>query len=289
MSIKFACHHCGQRLSVSDAKVGKKAKCPKCKGAIAVPTQEAGAAQLAEIRAARDDVEVEDAFAEFTVYDDEGSELIYETEDDQPAAVDGAADATLVAVPRWVLYAQGILLGIVALVAFTLGILVGGVTTSGSGDGDEEFEPVTVSGKVTYVDSANEQAPDEGAVVMAVPSNAKPEEKIETEGLRSGDEASWQDHPGILAVRQLGGDVARVNIDGNYRLRLAGPDAYYVLIISRHARVPEGVTPNLEHLAKMGGYFKSSLELIDPQKYLWTNKRVSKDTNVDHDFGRTRE
>ena len=65
MSVKFACHHCGQRLSVSDEKVGQKAKCPKCRGPIAVPTQEAGAAQLAEIRASREDAEVEDVFAEF--------------------------------------------------------------------------------------------------------------------------------------------------------------------------------------------------------------------------------
>lgn len=289
MSIKFACHHCGQRLSVSDEKVGKKAKCPKCKGAISVPTQEAGAAQLAEIRAARDDAEVEDAFAEFTVYDDEDSELIYETDDDQSAAAVESADAALVAVPRWVLYAQGILLGIVALVAFTLGILVGGVTSNGSGGDEEEVGPVTLSGKVTYVDSGDNQAFDEGTVVIAVPSNAKPEEKIETEGLRPDDDGSWQNHRGVLAVRELGGDATRVNIDGNYRLRLAGPDSYHVLIISRHARAPDGATPDLEHLARMGGYFKASLDLIQPQKYHWENKRVMKDTSFDYDFGRSRE
>jgi hypothetical protein len=289
MTIRFACHHCGQRLSVNEEKVGKKAKCPKCKNPISVPTPEAAAAQLAEIRAARVEAEVEDALAEFVVYDDEDVELIYEAESEQPRIAEPAADISYVAVPRWILYVQGVLLGVVALICFALGILVGASTAPPSGTNDEAVGPVTLSGRVTYLNSGNQQVPDEGGIVIAVPATARPEQRIEIQGLRPEDEPPQEDHSGVMAIRQLGGSATRVDIDGNFRLQLAKPGRYFVLILSRHTRTQDGVMPDHEHLAQMGRYFTSPLDLIGSNKHIWRNERVQRNTRIDDDFGRTRE
>jgi hypothetical protein len=289
MTIRFACTHCGQRLSVHDEKVGKKAKCPKCKQPITVPTAEAAAAQLAEVRAARAEAELEDALAEFVVYDDEDVELIYETEDDTQTAAAPLADENYVAVPRWIVYVQGVLLGVVALVAFALGILVGGSTATTSGTGEDIAGPVTLSGHITFRNSGNEQVPDEGAVVIALPASARPEQKIEIEGLRPADEPPGDDHAGVIAIREIGGNVARVNLDGDFRLQLSEPGRYFVLMLSGHTRAVEGATPDREHLAQMGRYFTSPVDLIGANKHFWRNERVQRNGRIDDDFGRTRE
>jgi len=289
MTIRFACTHCGQRLSVHDEKIGKRAKCPKCRQPLTVPTAEAAVAQLAEVRAARAEAELEDALAEFVVYDDDDMELIYETEDETQAVAAPPADENYVAVPRYIVYVQGILLGVVALIAFALGILVGGATVTNSGTKGGPTGPVLLSGRVTYRDSGNQQANDEGCVVIALPDNAKPEQKIDIDGLRPDDDSPGDTHPGVVAIREIGGNIDRVDRDGNFRLQLSEPGRYFVLMLSAHTRAPDGITPDRDHLAQMGRYFTSPLDLIGTNKHFWRNERVQRDSRIDDDFGRTRE
>jgi hypothetical protein len=289
MTIRFACTHCGQRLSVHDEKVGKRAKCPKCKQPITVPTSEAAAAQLAEVRAARAEAELEDALAEFVVYDDEDVELIYETEDEPRTAPSPQADENYVAVPRYIVYVQGILLGFVAVISFALGILVGGSTATNMNTGDADAGPVLLSGRITFRNSGNEQVPDEGGVVIALPATARPEQKIDIQGLRPGDEPPGDNHPGVLAIREIGGNIDQVDLDGNFRLQLSEPGRYFVLMLSGHTRAVDGTTPDREHLAQMGRYFTSPLDLIGTHKHFWRNERVLRSSRIDDDFGRTRE
>jgi hypothetical protein len=83
-------------------------------------------------------------------------------------------------------------------------------------------------------------------------------------------------------------------MDGNYRLSLAGADRYFLLVVSRHTLAADNAEPDREHLAQMGRYFTSALDLIDggdgvQSKFLWCNERVRSDTRRDHDFGRSRE
>ena len=132
MSIKFACEHCGQRLNVKSKQAGLRAKCPKCKGKIKVPEATDDAphqpAEVVEEDAHEDagQSEAENPYAEFVVYDDE-VEWQYESDDDDYAPrLENATDLNRVAVPRGVLYAQGILLVVIAAVSFILGILVAG-------------------------------------------------------------------------------------------------------------------------------------------------------------------
>jgi len=289
MSIRFPCENCGQRLSVDEGKVGKRAKCPKCKGAITVPTSEAGAAAMAELSAKRAEAEVEDVFAEFTVYDD--SELIYETEDIFPRGsgeVDGVVDRDKVAVSRAVLYSQGILLGVVAVVSFALGVLVGGNTSSNKTSDADADQPSVLTGNVTYIDSSDQRLPDENSVVIAVPQNVRPDEKIGIEGIKLEDAPPELHHPSLLAILQLGGAYARVRVDGFFRLQLSKPGPYFVLIVSRHTLRRQDTQPPPEHLAQMGRYFSLPLELIGPNKHVWKSIRVKGSVAHDHDFGKSR-
>lgn len=76
MPVTFVCQHCHRMLKVTRRKVGMEIHCPKCHGAMTVPTPEAAAVvvllarKLPSEHAAPPVVEAVDPYAEFTVYDD---------------------------------------------------------------------------------------------------------------------------------------------------------------------------------------------------------------------------
>src|SRR4051812_20278583 len=147
MPIRFSCPHCTQKLSVSTRKAGKTANCPRCKKELTVPASEPAAGQgEGEATTAEEGENEDDPYAQFVVYDE--TELVY---DDaalvrQPGGTPSVQDR--VAVPRYVLYTQGLLLGAVALTCFIFGVLTGGTffsapATAGKG-------PCTITGTVRY-------------------------------------------------------------------------------------------------------------------------------------------
>jgi phage FluMu protein Com len=82
MPIKFACEHCGARLSVSSRKAGAQAKCPKCQQVLQIPATERGedaappdAAEQASGATPAAGPREGDPLAQFLVYDSE-AELI---------------------------------------------------------------------------------------------------------------------------------------------------------------------------------------------------------------------
>src|SRR5436190_8898336 len=125
MPIRFPCPHRSQKLSVSTRKAGKTANCPRCKKELTVPAPEAAATSDADAASTSEEGENEDdPYAQFVVYDE--TELVYDdaTPITQPGGTPSIQDR--VAVPRYVLYTQGLLLGAVALVCFIFGVLTGG-------------------------------------------------------------------------------------------------------------------------------------------------------------------
>ena len=67
------------------------------------------------------------------------------------------------------------MLGIVALVFFVFGMIVG----SGSAlrDHSSPVQPCTVSGTVLYEDTARQSLPDEASIVIIVPLATRPDQK----------------------------------------------------------------------------------------------------------------
>ncbi|MEO8165577.1 MAG: hypothetical protein ABI619_09290 [Betaproteobacteria bacterium] len=292
MPIKFACEHCGQRLNVSSKQAGVRAKCPKCKGKIQVP--EASAEALKEpagVAGDGDDTgqddgqsEEENPYAEFLVYDDE-VEWHYESDDDDIAPrLATATDLDRVAVPRRVLYAQGILLLVVAVVSFLLGMLV-------TGGGSKEVVdvgpiPCVLSGEVLYATGGGRNLPDEGSVVIVLPTGQRPAPtgKAPVDGLRPGDPLPRGDSDNLRIIQSIGGAYARTDTAGRYQVTLPDAGQYFVLIVSKNKYRAPGEELSKADLAQLGSYVLPPTDLLGESKYAWREVTIRKNESIDFTF-----
>ncbi|MBL7038045.1 MAG: hypothetical protein ISR77_05410 [Pirellulaceae bacterium] len=294
MPIRFACEHCGARLSVSSRKAGARAKCPKCQEPIAVPAPEEdeqpsdAAQEELEADEPTGQQEHEDPFSQFVVYDDE-TELVYATEDEEetPYAEDVPVDPTKVAVPRRILYMQGALLGVVAVVCFVLGVIVG-MGTSGP-SGDDVAQECFISGKIALGNGGDTSTPDEGAVAIVVPKNEHPEQKADIDGLRPQDPQPDEEHPGLQAIRSIGGDYTRADENGRFRLRVRDKGEYFLFVISANRTRSDDMQPN--DLAQIGRFFQliSQLtpdlpDLLGGNDYRWQEETIRRDRELNFLF-----
>lgn len=294
MPIRFACEHCGARLSVSSRKAGARAKCPKCQEPIAVPASEEdeqpsdAAQEEQETDEPTGQQEHEDPFSQFVVYDDE-TELVYATEDEEetPYAEDVPVDPTKVAVPRRILYMQGALLGVVAVVCFVLGVIVG-MGTSGP-SGDDVAQECFISGKIALGNGGDTSTPDEGAVAIVVPKNEHPEQKADIDGLRPQDPQPDEEHPGLQAIRSIGGDYTRADENGRFRLRVRDKGEYFLFVISANRTRSDDMQPN--DLAQIGRFFQliSQLtpdlpDLLGGNDYRWQEETIRRDRELNFLF-----
>jgi phage FluMu protein Com len=283
MPIKFACQHCDQVLSVSSSKVGKRAKCPKCQQSITIPTAEAAAeARARRKKAAPAGAEGSaegDPFSQFVVYDD--SEIVYETDEPEAHASDElTVDPNKISVPRSVLYAQGILLGVVALVCFVFGVIVGAATSSSGRVENALPTPCVITGRVVYASRGNVNTPDVGAVVIALPQNLTLTEKAAIGGLSPDDPAPDETHPSVLAIQNIGGSFSRTDENGQFKLRVADAGDYFILVLSKNVQRPAAADLNKTDLAQMGRYFTLTLDLLGNRQYRWIPERIKHDRTL---------
>ena len=125
MSFRFHCSNCQQRLSVSSRKRGQDVKCPRCRRVVRVPENDAAEAVDAPPGTTEDPI---DSFPDVAPE----HELVYAER--APDAESIAADqGQWVKIPRYVLYTQGFLLGVVALAFFIFGLIVGSRSSSETG------------------------------------------------------------------------------------------------------------------------------------------------------------
>lgn len=282
MPIRFACENCGQKLSAKSRQVGHVAKCPKCKNEITVPaasTRPSGDRPPSESEAAGDDGDQDNVYSQFAVYDDD--EWVYEDETDQSQKTRSAVDIDRVSIPRGILYFQGILLALVAIVAFVFGILVGG---GGPAPEPEQVvaRPCNVAGHVRYLTQNGAEIPDEGTVVIIVPQDQQPSaaQRAPIEGLRPTDPLPQDNHPALRAIRMLGGAYTRTDENGAFDLRLPAAGQYFVLVLSRNRKRDPNDDPVRADLAQIGGYFLPATELLGDHRYQWTSVLVRADQTL---------
>lgn len=292
MPIKFACEHCGQRLNVRSKQAGVRAKCPKCKGKIKVPeasveaSNEPAAAVGDRDDSGRDDdqSEEENPYAEFLVYDDEAEWHYAADDDDYAPRLEEATDLHRVAVPRRVLYAQGILLLVVAVVSFILGMLV---TGGGSNEvADAAPVPCVLSGEVVYATGGGRNLPDDGSVVIVLPTDTRPAPtaKAPIEGLRPGDPLPQGDSDNLRIIQSIGGAYARTDTAGRYQLTLPDAGKYFVLIVSKNKYRAADEELNKADLAALGSYVLPPTELLGESKYEWREVTIRKNESIDFTF-----
>jgi hypothetical protein len=291
MPIRFLCTHCGQRLSVGTQKAGQTATCPKCKASITVPTLPdeqpilAGAAPEAPPLA--DPPVPRPADASFDMGGD--VEIVVEPPVPMPgraprtSADDTSIDYDRIALPRYVIFAQGILLALVGLICFLLGMAVGGAVSESGGGRAETPTPVAITGTVAVAAGAN-RTPDRAATVVFLPLDAEPEEKTSLEGIRPGDDPA----KGVKVrdyIRAIGGSVAFCDDRGQFSLQLAERGRYHLLVISANAPPNRGKPLDLQEVAQIGKYFDLSTDPLADFRYQWRTESVrgSRRINVDFD------
>lgn len=170
--------------------------------------------------------------------------------------------------PRWVVYFQAALLGIVAATFFIFGMMV----TSLTSNSDDPFDggEVRVFGTVAKTDEG-QQVPDTGAVVLLLPDSPVSISRQDPTTIRP-DSFEPLENPTIDAIRAQGGSVVRSNIDGKFEL-FARPGVYNLLIISKTTGNTRQKLSK-EQVATISQYFLPVEKLIQDQQFYWQPIRV---------------
>lgn len=214
----------------------------------------------------------------------DGMELVYDTTDTVTVRQPGFAEHTeLVAIPRYVLYLQGGLLAVVALVAFAIGMLAGGAILT-QPPAPAAAQAVLIQGSVTYA-SGPRQLPDEGAVIAIIPqTQSKPDEKAPVAGLRPDDPTPGDTHRGIAILRDLGGAYARADANGRFQVQLPDRGRYLVLVVSSHSQVRSIEEIQTGDILKLGPFFDNAADLLGNHRYQLTQKYIDSDEEMNVPF-----
>lgn len=195
-----------------------------------------------------------------------------------------SVDYDRISLPRYVLYGQGVLLIAVAMMALTLGILIGRGTAPRIVEKSGAPTPCFLTGTVQYTTRGGSQVPDAGAVVIVVPQDKRPTDKATIEGLRPEDPQPADDLPSLSRIRSIGGDYTRSDDRGYFKLRVPDTGDYFLLVVSRqsHRSANERLEP--VHLAQIGRYFLPAPDLIGDHKYRWRAETVKRDKEYKFTF-----
>ena len=279
MTPATTCGTCGVLLPPDAAEQGVTT-CPKCtyaKGQ-AVPTVTGSPATPPA-------PPINDPYQQFTVFDEQ-TEWIYDGEELTSGTryQELPVDANKVAVPRKVIYLQGILLSLVAISCFSLGMLVG-QQNSALSNRSAPSQPCLIQGLVSYTSNAGQRMPDDRAVIIAIPETLKLDEKLNHRELGVTEHPpDTNRHPDILLLRTAGGNHVWSNARGEYRIQLTQTGNYFFLFLSRHRARPENFVHDRKQLAQIGRYFESAIDLLGNKSYHWERVTIEKNRTFDTDF-----
>jgi predicted RNA-binding Zn-ribbon protein involved in translation (DUF1610 family) len=158
-----------------------------------------------------------------------------------PVAIPVAPFDNAVWISRRVLYTHVAILILVSIATFLIGWISGGA--GARIPGSSHAGPVRFEANIQYV-ANGKTFPDEGAVVLLWPKQAKPLERLSSKRLAPSEPAPPADFPTLRALETLRGAYTRTNAQGEVRdLILKEPGEYYLLVISRNsARTAKGTT-----------------------------------------------
>ena len=206
------------------------------------------------------------------------------TSDAGQSAEAGTVDFNRISLPRFVLYGQGILLLGVAMLALTLGILIGRGSAPKTVAKSGVPTPCFLTGKVLRKTTGGQPVPDAGAVVIVVPQDRRPTDKAPVEGLRPDDPLPEADQPSISRIKTIGGDYARADEQGYFKLRIPDSGEYFLLVVSHDARRKASQRLDPVHLAQMGRYFLPAPDLIGDRDYRWRAEAIKRDKEYTFTF-----
>ncbi|MDG1874666.1 MAG: hypothetical protein P8J27_12195 [Mariniblastus sp.] len=172
-------------------------------------------------------------------------------------------------VPRWVVYCQAALLGLIATTFFIFGMMVGSLT-SGDAANDTIFDS-RVAGSVAFRDEGDLKA-DEGAVVFLLPQGKKPDERSPG-ALVSPANFKALDNAAIDRIHELGGAVVRADENGQFDVLVDATYGnglkYHVLIVSKSVARKDTDSMSKEQIAAIATFFMPVEQVTDDRSYHW--------------------
>jgi len=282
MPIRFPCPECRRKLKAQRAAAGSQLSCPACGHQITVPVLvSADATQpMRNVVRAAEHEQLAPSYGQYVVYEDE--EVDFETgEVTQLTAIDWEQDHC-VTVPRHVIYVQGALLGTVSLVGFMLGLLCG---SSFDRPASEQTAQRGIFGSITYVAETSEKQPDIGAVILVLPADKRPDEKIPPITLRPDQPPPPGNHPSRTHIASWGGYFVRADANGKYRIPGIPPGPYFTLFLSGNAKRESDKRSRGTDLAEIGRYILSPTDLVGDFQYRWQRRELAGEHQWDVHFG----
>lgn len=175
----------------------------------------------------------------------------------------------LIEIPRWAVYCQAALLGLIATTFFIFGLMVGSLTSDSVTDLNAIFD-CRVLGSVAYRVDGDLRA-DEGAVVMLLPKDKKPDVRAPGESVNPGTFKAL-DNDAIDRIHQLGGAVVRADENGQFDVIVDAKGkglGYYLVIVSKNQRGVDTEQMTKEEFATIGTYFSPVEDVVEDRSFHW--------------------
>ena len=267
MTVRFPCPICQRTLKAKSRAVGAHVTCPACQESIRIPDGTQAEVLLAMRNAERaQQNQSEDNYGEFVIYNDEYLDI-------ETGKVSRPVDTTEtphITLPRSLIYIQAGLLAVMLLAGFVLGGLFG--YSFGKSSQVTQQQACLVSSLI-YIPNEGPQQADVGATVIVLPIEVWPDEKINPKALQPNQPPPSDDHPDVMAIRELGGSFARCDANGHCELYLPQSGEYFVLFLSGNMERSKN-SPEPEDIAQLGRYFLLPTELLGKNQYSWSNRNI---------------
>jgi phage FluMu protein Com len=309
MPVRFLCPHCNQLLAVSSRKAGAQVNCPKCGAAIIVPEAAASEVSVSSMTSPQpiqatppadstvpevieptvvtaggrfEDAEVERALSSLVITESPPSTTAHPAPSVTPR-LKGAERQTLL-LPRSVIYFQGVLFAIVALLFFLAGLWIGSFANPPTSGNPGIPVPGTVRLDALLqhqVDGATR--PDDGAVVLALPAR-QVTDRIPAAPLKPGGPAIGAGDPIMTQLQFVGGAFGRTDSSGKLQGLVVPQGKHHVLLLSNHGR--RSGEPRPQDLATLANYLEGAADLLADRQYRLRTEELTTDTAMHHTFGK---
>ncbi|MCH2611482.1 MAG: hypothetical protein MK006_10490 [Pirellulales bacterium] len=264
MTIQFQCEHCDQPLQVPQMQAGDPIRCPNCRHVGVAP-------QATELKK-----EIEKPTTNPFIREQEVTEVIRRGKTNNATV---GVDRRRVAFSRASIYGFGTLLLCVSTASFFLGMLSGGApVTNQDSAGLAQLDEVTIRGRVTYPQSDDPEAPDVGAVLLLVPTDWTPGEKMDYETIEPGTDAIDYTAGSVLDLQQGGGVVTHTGSDGRFEFQAPTNRTFYMVILSNNVVRPD--SPRSEHVTTLNRVMTDAKFWFADHQYRWTRETFDRHRDI---------
>ena len=178
-------------------------------------------------------------------------------------------------VSRWIVYVQASLLGVVAATFFMFGLMVGNFTAA-----PKPTDQMTIAARVSghiYYQRGEQQYGDEGAVVLLLPADKVPADKLDPEAI-APDTFLALNNPSRELIESIGGAIVRVEADGSFKASIKGPGKFWMLVVSNAQDQRDEDELTKEQIANLGAYVYPVDAVINGRAYQFKEFTVKSTT-----------